>query len=118
MPTEVDSIRRLPEPFASCPDAIEALDSGDQKECEDAVEYFRDIFLAYQGSHHDACVLFALPKLARFIEQDAGLDEEHQAALADVLFSFGERLETQRPRPEVVEALRKHFPMALDPPAQ
>jgi hypothetical protein len=116
MPTEIDKIRELPQPFGSCPDALEALESGDDTERDDAVEYFRDLYLAYQGSHHDACVLFSLPKLAKFIDEEEGPDEEHQAALADVLFSYGERLETHSPKPEVVAALRKHFPMALDPP--
>lgn len=117
MPTEADKIRSLPEPFGSCPAALEALETGDDGERSDAVEYFRDLFLAYQGSHHEACVLYALPKLAKFIDSDDDEgDEEHQAALADVLFSYGERVESQPPKPAVLEALKQYFPMALDPP--
>jgi hypothetical protein len=115
MPTEIEQIRALPEPFAACPAAIDALESGDDAERDDAIDYFRDLFLAYQGAHHERCVLLALPKIAAFIDSE-GPDEEHQAALADVLFSYGERLETHEPKPEVVAALKKHFPMALDPP--
>jgi hypothetical protein len=116
MTTEVDKIRAMPEPFASCPSALEALESGDNTERDDAVEYFRDLFLAYQGGHHEACVLYALPRIATFIDADDEPHEEYQAALADVLFSYGERLESQQPKEAVVDALRKHFPMALDPP--
>jgi hypothetical protein len=116
MTTEVDKIRAMPESFASCPAALEALESGDDSERDDAVEYFRDLFLAYQGGHHEACVLYALPRIATFIDADDEAHEECQAALADVLFSYGERVESQRPIDAVVSALRKHFPMALDPP--
>jgi hypothetical protein len=108
---------QLPEPFSSYPDALKALEEGDEAEQADAVEYFRDIYLTFQGSYHEAVVLASLPVLARLIDEDDALGEDDQAALADLLFAFGERLQSQHRSGAMVEALRRHFPMALDAPA-